>query len=123
MFGFLKPEVSGLKNVLNGYFTYKNQNGLAADLTTDQLKDFALWYYSVRLGPELAGAQSELKMRIAGERLEYLSRARGPTIMTILQGLLIAEGIDAQTTLFFNERALARVCDKFPPISPDVMGM
>ena len=123
MFGFLKPEVSGLKSVLNAYFTFKNQHGITSDLNADDLRVFADWYYSIRLGPQMMGAQSEIKMKIARERFDYLSRGNeGPTLMTVLQGLLIAEGKDAATTMFFDHRALARLRDKFPPISDKVMG-
>ena len=123
MFGFLKPEVSGLKNVLNAYFKYKNQFGIMTDLNSDELRGFADWYYCIRLGPQMMGVQSEIKIKIARERFDYLSRDnQGPTIMTVLQGLLIAEGKDAASTMFFDHRALARLRDKFPPISDKLMG-
>lgn len=125
MFGFLKPEVSGMKNVLNAYFTYKTQNGISSDLNPDQLREFAYWYYSIRLGPQLTGAQSELKTRIAKERFDYISQMNhdGFTLVTVLRGLLLAENQDASAHLFHNNRSLARLCDKFPPISSPVMGL
>lgn len=124
MFGFLKPEVSGLKNVLNAYFTYKSKHGLLADLNHDQLRDFAYWYYSIRLGPQIVGNRSQIMEKIANERFEYISHSDGkPTIASILQGLLIAEGKEASSTVFFDMRALARLRDKYPPISDEIMGL
>jgi hypothetical protein len=125
MFGFLKPEVSGMKSVLNGYFAYKNEIGFSGDLTADQVRAFAYWFYSVRLSPQIMGAQSAHRIQIARERFDYISQNNhdGFTLVTVLRGLLLAENQDASAHLFYNNRSLARVCDKFPPINPSVLGI
>lgn len=123
MFGFLKPEVSGMKSVLNGYFAYKNKTGFSGDLTPDQLREFAYWFYSVRLSPQLMGAQSAHRIQIARERFDYISQYDGFTLVTVLRGLLLAEDRDASAHLFYNNRSLARLCDKFPPINSSVLGL
>ncbi len=43
MFGFLKPGVSGFKNVLNGYFDFKAKTGILEDNGEDILKTVAVF--------------------------------------------------------------------------------
>lgn len=121
MFSFLKPEVSGMKNILNAYATYKQQMGVMADLSSEQMFEFADWYFRLRLGPQMVGSDSPLKFSIARERFAAFAGSN-PTFINILQGLLIAEGQDGNA-LFFDDRAIAKVFDKYPPIDPSLMGI
>ena len=125
MFGFLKPEVSGMKSVLNGYFAYKNQYGIDEDLTPVQLREFAYWYYSVRLSPQLMGAHSAHRIQIARDRFDYFTQHNhnAYTLVTVVRGLLLTEGQDASEHLFYSNRSLARLCDKFPPVDSSILGL
>jgi hypothetical protein len=124
MFDFLKPEVSGLKNVLMAYFAFKQQHFIIGDVPTELMHEFAQWYYAFRLGPPLIPAHKAQQMQATAHRtvdqcLAYESRAN-VTLVDVLLGLLAAEGITNRSP---NSVALGRMFDKFPAISPEIRGL
>lgn len=120
MFDFLKPEVSGMKNVLNGYFAFKNQNGILGDVPPEQMETFAKWYFSVRLGPPLVAASKASVMQALAHANLSCHRMDHLTLVDVLLALLAAEGMDNRNP---NSVALAKVFDKFPSISPAIRGI
>ena len=120
MFDFLKPEVTGIKNVLNGYFAFKNQMGIIGDVPPERMEDFAKWYFSVRLGSPLltqsksAAMQAAAYVALSGRRTSHV------TLIDVLLGLLAAEGMGDRRP---NTLAIGKVFDKFPRISPTVRGI
>jgi hypothetical protein len=124
MFDFLKPEVGGMKNVLNAYFKYKSNQNISGDIPRDQMMQFAQWYYGVRLAPPLVSAARGTTMRAVAitTMIEICNPIpQNPiTLFAILIGLLVAEG---QMTREPNFDLIAKVFDKFPPISPETRGI
>ena len=122
MFGFLKPEVSGFKNVLQGYFSFKANSGLIND-AEELLKTFAVFYYQQRLGPAVVGDQMRsLQMyNLAMRTAESIAEQEGCwTLVTILRGLLAAEGMDWQNLDFV---ALRKASFKFQAIPQEISGL
>ena len=124
MFDFLKPEVSGFKNVLNGYFAYITQFDRSdSDMRNGAFfKDFAEYYYSIRLGPPLVrDPMKALQMNtLAMRTAKSLEDSHGSwNLLIILKGLLAAEGMDYHN---IDLAALRKSLNKFPPIPQDILG-
>jgi hypothetical protein len=115
MFDFIKPEVNGLKNVLNAYFAFKNQQGIRGDVPEDRMLEFAYYYYGIRLG----GAKSQTAI---AELNRYLASGHSSnvTIVSVLLGLLAAEGMGGVNP---NTVAMGKVFNKFPNIDPHIRGL
>lgn len=123
MFGFLKPEVSGFKNVLNGYFQFQAQTGLLEGVESDLVKTFAVFYYQQRLGPPLIrdSARSIQMYNVAMRTAEAVAEAEGSwTLVAILKGLLAAEGIDWRGIDYV---ALRKAAFKFQAIPQGISGL
>ncbi len=123
MFGFLKPEVSGFKNVLNGYFDFKARTGVLEDDSEEYLREFADYYYQIRLGPPLvrdpikAMQMNSIAMRTA----ESLAQSQGGwSLIVILKGLLAAENMDWQN---IDMVALRKLSFKYQPIPQEISGL
>ena len=123
MFDFLKAEVSGFKNVLHGYFAYINQYGRShSDMQNSAFfRQFAEYYYSVRLGPPLVSSSLDAAsmQQIAWRTLERLTPSRGWNLLVVLEGMMLAEGIDFESA-DLDISALRKALKKFQPI-PDVI--
>ncbi len=122
MFDFIKPEVSGFKNVLNGYFAFKAQTGFIDD-ESELLKSFAVVYYQQRLGAAVVGDQVRaLQMyNFAMRTAEAIAEEEGRwTLLTILRGLLAAEGMDWQN---LNYVALRKASFKYQAIPQEISGL
>ena len=124
MFDFLKPEVSGLKNVLMAYFAFKQQYFIIGDVPPERMKEFAIWYYAFRLGPPLVPVHKAQHMQATAHKTldQCLALGRCPnvTLIDVLFGLLAAEGVTNRSP---NSVALGRMFDKFPAISPRIRGL
>jgi hypothetical protein len=123
MFDFLKPEVSGMKNILNAYFSFKNQVGIIGDIPEEQMMEFARWYYGIRLAPPLVSESKSVMMR-ATAMCQLISFTNSTphnriTLVGILIGLLVAEGQDRRPP---NIVALGKVFNSFPPVSSGTRG-
>ena len=124
MFDFLKPEVSGFKNVLNGYFAYTNQFDRSdSDMRNSAFfEDFAEYYYSIRLGPPLVSNPADaVRMKTNADLTSrQLKGSDGSwNLLIILKGLLAAEGMDYHN---IDLAALRKLLNKFPPIPEDILG-
>ncbi|MDA8973881.1 hypothetical protein N9215_00625 [Akkermansiaceae bacterium] len=122
-FDFLKPEVSGFKNVLNGYFSFKAQSGISDEIAGELLKTFAVFYYQQRLGPPLIRDEYRmLKMYNCAMRTaeSIVEQEGGWYLTTILKGLLAAEGLDWRD---IDYTAIRRVSFKFQKIPHEVSGL
>jgi hypothetical protein len=120
MFDFLKPEVSGMKNVLNGYFAFKNQCGVIGDVPPEHMESFADWYFSVRLGPPLVTPSNAASMQAIAHATLRGRRSNHITLVDVLLALLAAEGMGDRNP---NCVAIGKVFDKFPSISPAIRGI
>lgn len=124
MFDFLKPEVGGLKNVLNAYFAYKAQNGIIGDVPADDMLEFAHGYYRVRLGPPLVSVSKARGVQAAAHTAlqHYMASGHSPhvTLVGVLLGLLAAEGMVETNP---NTLAMGKVFDSFPSISHEIRGL
>ena len=124
MFDFLKPEVSGLKNVLNAYFGFKQQFSIIGDVPPEKMEEFAQWYYSIRLGPPMIPAEKAYQMQSTAmatvESCLASGRCPNVTIIDILFGLLAAEGMTGRSP---NSVSLGKMFDKFPTIAPEIRGL
>jgi hypothetical protein len=124
MFDFLKPEVSGLKNVLNAYFAFKQQFSIIGDVPPERMNEFAHWYYAIRLGPPMIPAHKAHQMQTTAlstvEQCLASGRCPNVTLVDVLFGLLAAEGMTGRSP---NSVALGRMFDKFLSISPEIRGL
>ena len=123
MLDFMKPEVSALKNVLNGYFAFKSQNSIPGDLLPQQMEEFARSYYAIRLGPPLISVERAIQMQetALGIVCSDSKLSSGPTItlVDIMYGLLFAEGVIRAP----DGNALRKVFKKFPEVSREIRGI
>jgi hypothetical protein len=120
MFDFLKPEAAGMKNVLNGYFAFKNQNGFIGDVPIEHMENFAEWYFSVRLGPPLVPPAKAAAMQSTAFATLQGRRSANVTLVDVLLALLAAEGMGGRSP---NVVTIGKVFDKFPSISPEIRGI
>ena len=123
MFDFLKAEVSGFKNVLNGYFDFKAQTGTLENSDDDILKTFALFYYQRRLGPPLVrdSIKAMQMYNLAIRTAESLAESQGSwDLIIILKGLLAAENMDWQN---IDMVALRKVSFKYQAIPQEISGL
>lgn len=97
MFDFLKPDVSGLKNVINGFERYYREKG-GYSLTEAGMLGFAMDYYGLRLGTLIGLSESrarEMQLKahavnlIAANLLAY----RTPQDSLLLTAELIEQGV------------------------------
>ncbi len=122
MLDFLKNEVSGLKNVLNAYFAFKNHLLLSGDLLPEQMEQFAQWYYSFRLGPPMIPEHKAYLMQqtaLSYARQKNYSQYSSMTILDILFGLLQAEDVP----FAMEYKTFEKVFIKYPVISIVISGM
>jgi len=120
MFDFLKPEVSGIKNVIISYFAYKQHNEIQGDIPLDQMDRFAEWYFNFRLGPPLVSPSDAYRMQnIARENLKE-RHTDHITLLDILYALMASEGMGGRS---LDISAIKKVFSKFPSISAANRGL
>lgn len=124
MFDFIKPEVSGLKNIIQMYQAYKAEHYLIDDIALEQMEDFAQWYFGHRLGPPLVPVQRSMQMQSVAATTTLMCKAvdgsDNITLMHMLFGLMAAEGMGGRSP---DIPALIRTFNKYPRISSEIRGM
>ncbi len=100
MFDFLKPEVSGMKNVIIAYDTYAQSiwGRRGGGIPHSMMSEFATWYFKHRFGQSviLNPVRSQNMIAIAEARThevatEYFNGQI--TVLAILIGMMTAENI------------------------------
>jgi len=123
MFDFLKPEVSGLKNVLNYYFAYLKNMPNSSELTPEQMNDFTAWYFSIRLGQPLFSESKSIELTSKAWRI-IASRQQNKMVPRILLSEILFGLLEAENQLpkVIDMDAIQKTLKKFPPISSKVSG-
>lgn len=123
MFDFIKPEVSGMKNLIIAYDVYAKNiwRKSGGGIPSSMMSDFATWYFKQRLGPPLIFNQirSQTMIAIAEAKTSEIAHVyfKGQiTVYAILVGMMTAENIRTDK---IDLSALKRLLSKGDRMLPD----
>jgi hypothetical protein len=100
MFDFIKPEVSGMKNVIIAYDTYAQNiwGKKGGGIPHSMMSEFASWYFKQRFGPPLIlnSVRSQNMIAIAEAKAHQVAAEHfngRTTVFAVLIGMMTAENI------------------------------
>lgn len=100
MFDFIKPEVSGMKNVIIAYDTYAQSiwGKRGGGIPHSMMSEFATWYFTQRFGPPLIinPVRSQNMKAVAEAKAHQVAAEHfngQMTVFAVLVGMMTAENI------------------------------
>lgn len=127
MFDFIKPEVSGMKNVIIWYDQYAQSiwGKKGGGIPHSMMSEFATWYFKHRFGPPLImnPERSQNMMSVAEAKAHQVTADHfngQMTVYAVLVGMMIAENIRTDGIDFAALRRLLSKGQRMLP--PEILG-